>query len=147
MLAKTVCKLILVDPKAHKLLLIRRSQTDDRRPGQWDLPGGMAESDETLEMAVARECQEETKIDIDPLKTRLLYTINDYFDQPKQLVNWLFFVAYTNQDKVSLSFEHDQHCWVSLATALELVTYDRHKLLLKAIDQYQLVAELMPIIT
>src|SRR2546430_9522752 len=43
-----------------KLLLVRRASRHGR--GNWQLPGGFIEPDETIEQAVVREVQEETGV-------------------------------------------------------------------------------------
>lgn len=45
-------------------LLLRRSLTDDNRPGQWDSPGGHIDPGETPEQAAVREVMEETGLRI-----------------------------------------------------------------------------------
>jgi ADP-ribose pyrophosphatase YjhB (NUDIX family) len=44
----------------HRLLFVRRSSRHGR--GNWQLPGGFIEPDETIEEAVVREVQEETGV-------------------------------------------------------------------------------------
>jgi ADP-ribose pyrophosphatase YjhB (NUDIX family) len=45
-------------------LFVRRSMSPDE--GQWDLPGGFIEVDETPAVGVARELEEETRVAVDP---------------------------------------------------------------------------------
>jgi mutator protein MutT len=54
---------LLVNPQGE-LLIVRRSQSDDRHPGTWDIPGGQVEDGETVEAALAREVIEEAGITI-----------------------------------------------------------------------------------
>jgi ADP-ribose pyrophosphatase YjhB (NUDIX family) len=46
--------------RRDKLLLVRRASRHGR--GNWQLPGGFIEPDETIEQAVVREVQEETSV-------------------------------------------------------------------------------------
>ncbi len=48
-----------------RVLLIRRA--NEPRQGEWSIPGGLVETGETLEYAVARELQEETGLVVRPL--------------------------------------------------------------------------------
>src|SRR5690242_5717271 len=47
--------------REHRLLLVRRASRHGR--GNWQLPGGFIEPDETIEQAVVREVKEETGVD------------------------------------------------------------------------------------
>ena len=63
----TVDAVVFFKSKAsHKVLLIKRK--NDPFKGQWALPGGFLEDDETLEQGAQRELEEETGIKIDNLK-------------------------------------------------------------------------------
>jgi ADP-ribose pyrophosphatase YjhB (NUDIX family) len=46
--------------REHRLLLVRRASRHGR--GNWQLPGGFIEPDETMEQAVVREVEEETGV-------------------------------------------------------------------------------------
>ena len=46
--------------REHRLLLVRRASRHGR--GNWQLPGGFIEPDETIEQAVVREVEEETGV-------------------------------------------------------------------------------------
>jgi len=142
MIVTNVAKLVVVNPESKQLLLIRRSQTDDRRPGQWDIPGGGVEDSESLEAAVIRECQEEVGISFTADEVKLIFTISEVIPDQDRLGNWLFFYGITNQIKPVLSFEHDDFRWMSLEEAMIAVSYERHKRLLLALYKHKLIAEL-----
>lgn len=135
-----VAKLIVVNPKTKKLLLIRRSKTDDRRPGQWDIPGGMVEPDERVEDAALRECREEVGIDVSVNTVKLVYTDRHYFDDDStKLVNWLLFYGLSEEVAVKLSFEHDEYRWVSASEAVNLLSYVRYKNALNFLYEHRLI--------
>ncbi len=117
-----------------KMLLLRRSKTDTRRPLQWDLPGGLCEEGETLEEGVLREIVEETGLKVTGL--RPIYTkseIREWKTNKKNAV-FIFYKAYVVSDKeVVVSDEHDEFRWLSLKDALELLDYYLHKDLLNYI--------------
>lgn len=138
-----VAKLIVINPKTHKLLLIRRSKTDTRRPGQWDIPGGMVEANERLEDAALRECEEEAGIAIEPSTVRLVYTDRHFFnDDSTKLVNWLLFYGLSEESTVRLSFEHDEYRWVSAGEAIELLEYERYKNAIGFLAEQSVIPEL-----
>ncbi|PYG90188.1 NUDIX domain-containing protein [Ruminiclostridium sufflavum DSM 19573] len=68
--------------KVLKVLLIKRG--DHPYMGQWALPGGFAQIDESLEEAAARELKEETSID--DLYMEQLYTWGDVARDPRMRV-------------------------------------------------------------
>lgn len=69
-----------------RLLLIQRGHAPAR--GQWTLPGGRCEANETAERAVVREVREETGLDVDVIRfvgtvrrtagANRVYVIDDY---------------------------------------------------------------------
>ncbi len=135
-------KIVLVNSNLKQLLIIKRSSTDTRRPQQWDIPGGTVEPDELIEKGAVRECLEECSITIPEESLKLIYTTRDIVDNNKILVNWLIFSGFTNQDKVVLSYEHQEYKWVNLEQAIKLIAYDRQKLALELIYQKKLIPEL-----
>ncbi|HVS58974.1 MAG TPA: NUDIX domain-containing protein [Candidatus Saccharimonadales bacterium] len=120
---RVVAKTIIVNSES-KVLLLRRSASDSRRPLQWDIPGGHTDGDELAEEAAAREAHEEAGIILRERQLRLIYT--DCTLVPEGLnVVWLFFIGYTDRPTVTLSTEHDQYRWVTIDEALELIEYER----------------------
>jgi 8-oxo-dGTP pyrophosphatase MutT (NUDIX family) len=45
---RVLCEVVLSD-REGKILILRRSSSDKRRPGQWDVPGGHLDPDEHSE--------------------------------------------------------------------------------------------------
>lgn len=54
--------------KGGKILLIKRSNYDNHRSGEWDLPGGRIEENEKIFEGHQREIMEETKLIIEILE-------------------------------------------------------------------------------
>ena len=57
--------------KTNRYLYLLR--TDNKNPGNWGIPGGKIEDDETLFEGIARECQEE--IGMFPINAKLIFSI------------------------------------------------------------------------
>lgn len=108
-----------------KLLALRRSETDERRPLQWDLPGGWVEEGEDFAEATVRETAEETGINLDSQTLLLVFTktaIKQPKDEPMNVV-WLFFAAKTKTDMVTVSSEHSEYKWMTIDEALQEFEY------------------------
>lgn len=134
-----VAKVVLTGPN-KKVLLLRRSETDVRRPGEFDLPGGHTDGTEYGNEAAARETLEEAGIQIDPRQLKLVYSEAKSFADKDQSVIWLFFVGNTGSTEVNLSGEHSDAKWVTLDEAVELVDYDRQKRALKYVQDNDLMS-------
>jgi 8-oxo-dGTP diphosphatase len=120
----TIAKLLLVN-EAGEILLLRRSKTDTRRPGQWDLPGGNVDQGEDIRAAVIREAAEEAGITLtNPV---VVYGFSEQI-APDALPTWIFFAQkVAGQPAVTLSFEHDDYTWMPVSEAVEAFEYERHK--------------------
>jgi 8-oxo-dGTP pyrophosphatase MutT (NUDIX family) len=123
----TIAKVIVCND-AGEILLLRRSQSDNRRPGQWDLPGGNVERGEDIRAAVIREAAEEAGITLaDPI---VVYGFSEPLDPPNPdiLPTWIFFAEkVSGRPDVTLSFEHDDYTWMPLAQVVDAFEYERHK--------------------
>lgn len=90
-------------------LVLYRSNTHPLFPGHIDFPGGEVEPEETPEVAVAREIQEETGLSVDPNKLNKLFA-----KQYRQTTHVLFEAKLTEPDaKVALSWEHKSYRWIT----------------------------------
>lgn len=123
---RIIAKALLFNDK-DELLLLRRSATDVRRPGQWDIPGGNVDpEDESYQAACTREITEESglgvkgAIEIGYAESACVEHDGDYDD-----ITWMFFVCKVKDGAVVLSHEHDDYRWMPLDEALHTITYDR----------------------
>lgn len=101
-----------------KILLLRRSSTDDRRAGEWDFPGGHIEPGEDLTAGQLREIQEETGLTLSFDDLRVVYGATEFYDEGLSVTR-LLYVGFVDTDDVRLSFEHDEFKWVDIDTALQ----------------------------
>jgi 8-oxo-dGTP pyrophosphatase MutT (NUDIX family) len=122
---RVVAKVVLVGPD-DKVLLLRRSESDTRRPNEFDIPGGHTDGNEYPHEAAARETREETGMIVDPRGLELVYSEAKVVEADLNVV-WLFFVGRTSAADVKLSAEHSEYRWVPLRQAVDLLDYDRQK--------------------
>ena len=134
--SKVLAKVVLQNAEG-KILLLRRSETDDRRPNQWDFPGGNTEEGEDFSTAAARETLEEAGIEIEASAIHLAYATAEITDWGS--VCWLIFIGKTDKTEVILSDEHREATWVTLDDAIEKITYDRQNKALRHIKEGQLL--------
>ena len=121
MIIRNVAKSVVLNP-AGEVLLLRRSMTDPRRPGEWDFPGGGVEDGESHAEGAARELEEEAGIRVLPTNLRLLYTKTQVYESENQSINRSLFAVRVGEaaaHDVQLSFEHDLAKWLPVDEALE----------------------------
>jgi 8-oxo-dGTP diphosphatase len=117
---KVTCRALIVN-EAGELLLLKRSGTDPRFPGTWDLPGGGAEPNERLTQTVQRETLEECGLDINA--PQLVYATAN--PRPEGSGTWLFYQAHVPANAViTLSDEHDAYQWIPAADLPKYTDYD-----------------------
>jgi len=107
-------KVVVTDPDG-RVLVLRRSHTDPRRPLTWDLPGGLVDQGEDPNVTAQRELQEETGLTADTLTLKSAGSRNE-----GEYVIMLTYLAHTAATDIKLSFEHDQYRWIKPETVHEL---------------------------
>ena len=130
--------------KGRKYLLLHHQAIDSKRTahpvstGHWSFPKGHVEKGETTEETVRREVREETgitKLEFVPdFKETIRYFVN--YDGQNRLKFVAFFLAKTNQKKITISFEHQGFAWLSYEEAILTVTYPSDKHVLKAAEAF-----------
>lgn len=136
-ISRVVAKALLFDQN-DRLLLIRRSETDSRRPLEWDVPGGQVDDSEDFIAAAARETKEETGIDVKVDDMGLVYTTCDFVPDHGN-INWLFFMGKVDNKPAKLSSEHVDFAWMTLDDAISALEYPRQRKVLQYIKQHKII--------
>ncbi len=107
----------------------------------WDFTRGKIETGETEKEAARREIKEETQLsDI------------EFIDNFRETTNWfyrwknedifkeaVYFLAESNEENVELSDEHVEYKWLNYSDALDTLTYDNTKNILR--DAHRMLEE------
>lgn len=107
-----------------KILLILRGKDPGR--GQWAIPGGHIDFDETAETAVRREVKEETGLTVTQEKFFGLYSQPDR--NPKQVIGLAYLIEVDNQEPKAGDDASDVR-WFSLDALPENLAFD-HQLII-----------------
>jgi mutator protein MutT len=119
MSAKFIVAVAFVIERDGAILMLRRSQTKDHAPGEWETGSGRVEYGEHPEQAVHREVREETGLEVDivgPIATFHFYR----GAAREEAVGIIFWCRYRAGELVA-SEEHDRAIWMSPADARSLV--------------------------
>lgn len=133
-----VQKALVVDPEGC-ILIMRRSNTDTRRPLQWDLPGGQLDGGEELIAGVEREIREETGLI--PQSTRPIWSKTEHrtWSGGTNSVVFLFYVSHVQSiDAVVLSYEHCESRWLKPVKAILEFEYPLHREVLQYVIDTEL---------
>ena len=118
--------------EAGRVLLLKRA-SGRYLGGQWDIPGGTVEQNESPEQAAKRECLEETGI-----AARTIMEISrqenwDTHGRPILFTTITFLLEAQGPVDVTISKEHEEYTWIKLNDALKLplvwhlpLTLERH---------------------
>ena len=105
--------------------------------GHWDFPKGHVEENEKLEETALRETKEETNLDVE-LHDKFKKSLSYFFRRDGLLVSKTvyFFLGKTPNKKVKISSEHIGFKWLIFEDALELLTFDNAKEVLKKAHEF-----------
>ncbi len=118
------CGCVIVDD--NKVLLVKHNA------GHWDFPKGHIENNETEEQTALREVKEETNIDV-VIIPGYRYTI-EYSPKENVLKEVVFFLANKISDELKpQESEISDIRWVEVNEAIEQITYDDSKNILRKI--------------
>ncbi|PIR55186.1 diadenosine tetraphosphate hydrolase [Candidatus Peregrinibacteria bacterium CG10_big_fil_rev_8_21_14_0_10_36_19] len=106
--------------------------------GHFDLVKGHVENGETEHETATRELIEETGIAdiqyVDGFRYEVFYTYMRQGQKSDKLV--VFFLGKTEMEDVRISHEHHDFYWLNFEAALEKLTFDNAKNLLKAAENF-----------
>ena len=128
---ETSCGVVLVNYGA--VLLLQYPQ------GHWDLPKGhVEESDSDRTATMLRELAEETGISdvtvLNGFEERTEYTFRHKGKRKSKEVYW--YVAETETMEVELSHEHRGYLWLDWDQALETITHDETRSVVRLAQQF-----------
>jgi len=106
--------------------------------GHWDFPKGGIEEGESELDAVIREVREETGIADLKLIEGFRQTISYQFKSTEGEINKtvVFYLGNTSTFKVTLSHEHRAYAWLKFEDALEQLTFDTARSVLKVAHRF-----------
>jgi 8-oxo-dGTP pyrophosphatase MutT (NUDIX family) len=121
----------MVREKSCGVVLFRRTREGPKflllhyKSGHWDFPKGHVEKDEDERRTAARELEEETGIS----KIRFVEGFRDlvkyFFRRGKKTVykEVIFFLVETEEEKVTISYEHIGYKWLNYEDAMRQLTF------------------------
>ena len=129
-------------PEGLSVLLIRRGMEPYR--GQWALPGGLVQDDESLEQAVERELREETGVAINYLEQ--LYSFGEPNRDPRNRVVSVAYYGLVKPDAFQLttSNEASEVAWFD-AQNLPALAFDHNQIIEVAIQRLRNKMQYEPI--
>ena len=106
--------------------------------GHWDFPKGNIESGETEIETIKREVMEETAINDLKLIEGFRQQISYKYRKKSKIVNKtvIYYLAETRTNKVVLSFEHINFAWLDFNHAIEKLSFDNSKRVLRNANEF-----------
>jgi 8-oxo-dGTP diphosphatase len=95
--------------KKGKILVLRRSQIDDHKPGVWETPGGGMDEKSSPQRALEREVAEEVNLKV---KIKEPFNIFTFKKDTGEFKIGITFICDYVSGKVKLSPEHDDYRWI-----------------------------------
>ncbi len=110
---QVAAKALVVNDEGQ-ILILREPVKDNpgSKGGQYGLPGGRMEVEETYEQALKREVKEEAGIDVEILYPIYVGEWSPVIKDTKCHIVALFSVCKAKSTDVKLSFEHDDYQWI-----------------------------------
>lgn len=107
--------------------------------GHWDLPKGHIDPGETKEQTALRELKEETGLEAvihEGFEESFSYFLADYKTKEPVYKTVYFFIGKAKKKQIVLSHEHIGYMWLPFEEALEKLTYQNAKDLLKNVNKF-----------
>ena len=121
MTAKFIVAVAFIIERDGAILMLRRSQTKDHAPGEWEFGSGRVEYGEHPEDAVHREVREQTGLVVDIVEP--VATFHFYRDAAREEAVGITFWCRYRSGELALSKEHDEAIWASPTKAKTLVSF------------------------
>lgn len=119
----------VVVSKDRTILLIRRGNPPYQ--GMWAFPGGFIETNEEMDVAAARELEEETGLKVNPSRMKLVYTAGKVGRDPRfRTVSVIYYVELEKEMAVMGGDDASEAAWFSLEMLPELA-FDHYEILSK----------------
>ena len=101
--------------------------------GHWDFPKGAVEKGETEEQAATREIREESGLHVQSFVPNFRKEIEYHYRRQDGLAHKrvIFFLAKSDLNKVTISFEHSGYDWLPYEHALRRLTFENAKNVLR----------------
>jgi 8-oxo-dGTP pyrophosphatase MutT (NUDIX family) len=125
------CVLFQIDNDGIYYLLLRYGV------GHWDFPKGIIEEGEEEQEAAIREVHEETGISEIVLRDHFKEKIHYFYRRQGKTIQKevVYFLAESSEKEVTLSFEHSEYKWLSFENALQQLSFENAKTVLKKAHQ------------
>jgi 8-oxo-dGTP diphosphatase len=102
-------KSFIINEKSE-LLIIKRRDNDQHKPGMWDVPGGRLEPGENPFLGLIRETKEETSLNVEILNP---LAVHHFTRDDGQIITMITFLCKLKTNKITLSKEHSEFLWCS----------------------------------
>lgn len=100
----------IVRNEKGEILILKRSESDDHKPGVWETPGGGVDHEESPQKALEREVMEETGLAIIVKEPFNVFTFRKDTGEFKVGITFLCDLV---SSEVTLSYEHSDYRWIS----------------------------------
>ncbi|MDP8906024.1 MAG: NUDIX domain-containing protein [Thermoproteota archaeon] len=112
--------------------------------GHWDFPKGNIESGETETETIKREVTEETAINDIKVIEGFRQQISYRYRKKSKTVNKtvIYYLAETRTNKVVLSFEHINFAWLDFNHALEKLSFENSKKVLRNANEFLITSKI-----
>lgn len=129
------CGLVVYNKKLHGEIVFLLLHYPE---GHWEFPKGHMEAGEKEKQTALRELREETGIHNAHLVDGFKETIEYQFTRNTEGINKvvIFFLARVDDIHISLSHEHKEYKWVPFDEAVETVTFENARNVLKKAKQF-----------